>query len=565
MCLNMIVRDEAHIVGETINAVAPFIDSWVVVDTGSVDGTQDLIRRHMADLGIPGEMHERPWRNFGVNRSEALDLAQGHADYIWVLDADDLLIGSPELTGLDAGAYDVRLTQNDVVYWRKQIFRDGLRWRYEGVLHEYPVCEDAYTEKRLAGEYFIESRRLGARSRDPLKYARDAELLLAEVTRNPEDARSVFYLAQSYYDAGDFESARRWYSKRADMGGWDEEVYCAMLRVGESLEELGAPWPDVHETYLRAWEFRPSRAEPLYAIARHYRVDQRFATGHLYAERAAAIEQPADTLFVRADVYSWRALDEQAVCASRIGRHHEALTLCRRLIAMPDIPDEHRQRIAANRDFSVPALLEAAAKYPISLAHRVLPESGNTTVTVSLVTGSDRALAERTLNSFLTCCLDLQRVSRVLAVDTGLSPDDRAWLLERYPFLEFCGPLPADQPTDAFELVRNIVQGRLWLNLACGWTFFAPEHYLTRLTGVLESEPDVVQVGVNIDDAQELNGLCAAEGQVRRAPGAGRYVLSHLPLTGPAMFECGRLDRLLHTESRLQTATFDEVLCVLGT
>ena len=88
ICLNMIVRDEAHIVHEVIEAVAPFIDSWVIVDTGSTDGTQDLIRRLMAERSIPGTLYERPWRDFGHNRSEALALAQGHADYIWVMDAD---------------------------------------------------------------------------------------------------------------------------------------------------------------------------------------------------------------------------------------------------------------------------------------------------------------------------------------------------------------------------------------------------------------------------------------------------------------------------------------------
>jgi glycosyltransferase involved in cell wall biosynthesis len=74
ICLNMIVKNEAHIVHETLDSVAPYISSWVIVDTGSHDGTQDLIANHMARLGIPGELHERPWRNFGHNRTEALTL-----------------------------------------------------------------------------------------------------------------------------------------------------------------------------------------------------------------------------------------------------------------------------------------------------------------------------------------------------------------------------------------------------------------------------------------------------------------------------------------------------------
>ena len=82
---------------------------------------------------------------------------------------------------------------------------------------------------RLEGDYRIEDSL--PRCPQPgsgQKYARDRDLLLAEVERNPEDARSVFYLAQSYFALGDFVNARKWYARRVEMGGWDEEVYLAM-------------------------------------------------------------------------------------------------------------------------------------------------------------------------------------------------------------------------------------------------------------------------------------------------------------------------------------------------
>ena len=257
----MIVRNEAHIVREVLDSVAPFIASWVIVDTGSDDGTQNVISAHMADLGIPGEIHERPWHDFGRNRTEALTLARGHSDYIWVIDADDLLVGTPNFNGLTADVYQLRYGPG-TTYWRRQLFRDGLPWRYEGVLHEYADCSVPFVEDSLAGPYYIESRRLGGRSLDPLKYAHDAQLLLAEVEREPDNQRSVFYLAQSYFDAGDFANAHRWYERRAEMGGFDEEVYCSLNRVAESMSHLGEPWPTVQDAYLRAWEFRRTRAEP---------------------------------------------------------------------------------------------------------------------------------------------------------------------------------------------------------------------------------------------------------------------------------------------------------------
>jgi SAM-dependent methyltransferase len=341
----------------------------VIVDTGSDDGTQDIIRRLMANRGIPGELHERPWRDFGSNRTEAIALAQGHADYIWVMDADDVVEGTVDFSGLSADGYSMRF-RDGITYWRRQLFRNGVPWRYQGVLHEVAVCDVPFTEAQLEGDYHIHSRRLGARNLDPQKYARDAAILQADVDRNPDDARSVFYLAQSYRDAGEFAQARTWYARRAEMGGWDEEIYCSLYQVANAMEQLGEPWPAVQDAYLRAWNARPTRAEPLHAIACHYRMAQQYPLGHLYARIAAEIPlPPADKLFLHSDVYAWRALDEQAVCASWLGRWAETFELNQRLLARDDIPAQDRARIAANRDMALPHLRAAgSAELPLRKA-----------------------------------------------------------------------------------------------------------------------------------------------------------------------------------------------------
>ena len=415
ICLNMIVRNEAHIVHEVLDAVAPYISSWVIVDTGSDDGTQDVIRSRMAGLGIPGELHERPWRNFGHNRSEALALAQGHGDYIWVMDADDTVVGAPDFSRLSADVYAMRIrtAPPPAHIGAVSCSVTGCDWHYRGVVHEYAHCDDPFVEERLDGEYHIESRRLGGRNLDPLKFERDRDLLLAEVERNPADERSAFYLAQTYFNLGDFAySPSIGCKRRVEMGGWDEETYYAKYPDGRGNgPPRRAPWADVQDAYLRAWEFRPTRAEPLHAIASRYRTDQRYWLGHLFAERAASIPLPdEDTLFVGADVYAWRAVDEQAVCASWIGLHTESFTLCRQLLARPDIPDDDRKRIAGNRDISAPAMIDEALSYPDVVAHSVTGGVRDAEVTVTLIAGPDRAATERTLNSFLNSCLDVSRV-----------------------------------------------------------------------------------------------------------------------------------------------------------
>ncbi|MGB6512857.1 MAG: hypothetical protein WBF57_07710, partial [Mycobacterium sp.] len=276
--------------------------------------------------------------------------------------------------------------------------------------------------------------------RDVDPHKRFIDQLMAEVTRNPADARPVFLLAQVYFHAGDFANARKWFARRLEMDSLasTEEVYWAMLRVAHSMEMLGEPWPDVQDAYLRAWEFRPTRAEPLYALARRYANENRHRLGYLFAERAAEIPPPEDDMIVpHPDIYTWRAAEVKAICANYIGKQAEAFTLCRRLLARPDILDGDRQRMAGNRDVSVPTMLEAASAYPDSLARNLISGPHDSEVTVTLVAGADRAAAEQTLNSFLNCCTDVARVGRFLMIDAGLSAQDRAILQKRYEFVDF--------------------------------------------------------------------------------------------------------------------------------
>ena len=568
ICLTMIVRNEAHIVSEVLDATAPYIDYRVVVDTGSTDGTQDLIATHMQRLGIPGELYERPWRDFGSNRTEALTLSQGRADYIWMMDADDTVIGVPPFGELTADCYSMEIRVDSQVIWRRQLFRDGVPWFYKGVLHEYPCCDEPHTAENLQGDYHIQGRKLGARSKDPQKYAKDAEVLLAYVSAHPDDEAAVFYLAQSYYDGGDFENARDWYARRVEMVDCAEEVFYSLLRRAQSLAQLQAPGTQVEDAYARAWAYRPTRAEPLYELAYRMRVSGRYEMGYLFARQAAAIPFPVgDRMFVDNDIYTWRALDEQAVCASWIGRQRESFELCRRLLTIDGIDEQDRARFAANRDvnrdLAVPLLLEDTAAYPPDLCRRPLGPP-DAEVTFSLVAGPDREPCERTLNSFLRCCTDVDRVGRFLVLDVGLSEVDRAHLVDRYPFLEFLVGSAGMSPADQVDRLAEAIGGRYWLHSGQGWQYFAADPLITRLSSVLQAEPEVFRVGINVGDATTLTGTAAPAETTRTA--VGRYVLtdpgSDSESHGPNMVDVDRF-RARSGDTRFTGATLDEVLCTM--
>ena len=59
---------------------------------------------------------------------------------LWVIDADDMVVGTPEFADVTADVYSLRYGA-DFSHWRRQLFQDGMPWRYEGAVHEHPACD----------------------------------------------------------------------------------------------------------------------------------------------------------------------------------------------------------------------------------------------------------------------------------------------------------------------------------------------------------------------------------------------------------------------------------------
>jgi len=343
----MIVKNEAHVIARCLDSVRPLITSWCIVDTGSTDGTQELVRKELADL--PGDLYERPWKDFGHNRSEAIDLARGRADYDLVMDADDLLV-IPDgfvMPRLTADSYEIRVEDSGTSYYRVHLFRGDLDFHYVGVLHEVIMSGPGRTLGRLDG---ITYRRAydGARSADPDKFRKDAAVLKKALQADPDNARYAFYLAQSWRDAGELAKAAAAYERRAAMGGWPEEIWYSLYERARLADRLGEDDDAVIAHHLRAFETRPQRAEALCDLARALRLRDRPATAYPFACAASGIPRPDDILFVEDDVYTWRALDEFAVAAYYVGRFQEGFAANQRLLSEKALPARDRPRVWDN-------------------------------------------------------------------------------------------------------------------------------------------------------------------------------------------------------------------------
>lgn len=347
ICLNMIVKNESSVICRCLASIKPYIDYWVIVDTGSSDNTQYIIKEFMKD--IPGDLHERPWVNFAHNRNQALEFAKGKADYILIIDADETLAFDPDfkLPLLDKDFYYITTEFGGTKYGRVQLVNNHLDWRWEGVLHEVIHTSTAKTSDSLVGVKNV-VRSDGARSQDPRKYHKDAEVLEKALLEDPNNSRYQFYLAQSYRDAGEHEKALKNYEKRIAMGGWDQELYWSKLQVARLQEALKMPPEVVIEGYYNAFNYRPSRSEPLYGLATYYRNQGKFAEGYNVAKRGLMLPAATDILFVEKWIDDWGMLLEYSISAYWIENYIEALLSSKLMLANPTIPQGVRECVERN-------------------------------------------------------------------------------------------------------------------------------------------------------------------------------------------------------------------------
>lgn len=359
LCLCMIVRDEASTIERCVQSCRDLIDYWVICDTGSTDGTHELIRKALAD--VPGELHQHEWVDFGTNRTRLLELARGKADYLLLLDADWTIRASEgAFDGLDADAYMV-VHSGPPEFANKRLVRGDLEWRYVGATHEYITCEEEHTCKRLDGA-LIEIHSVGGARTG--RWVRDIELLQDALERDPDDARAVFYLAQTLRDLGHeredqamLARASDAYFRRAAMDGWVEERYCAWHQAGLLAEELG-DWPLAADAYTAAWEVRPSRLEAVYDLAVGLRLRERYHAAHRYTSLAAGrapLPVPADDLFVSPWVYRWGLLFEYSITCYWVGSPRRSVQACDLLLRMRELPATHRAQTQRNRRLAIEA------------------------------------------------------------------------------------------------------------------------------------------------------------------------------------------------------------------
>ncbi len=312
--LNMIVKNESHIIEKTLENLCYYIDfdAYYISDTGSTDNTMDLIRAFFKKRNIPGHIEQVEWRDFGFNRTLALQMAFQKTDYLFIFDADDAIHGKFVMPReLTHDAYQLKLGES-FVYLRTLIVNNRKRWRFVGVLHEYIACVDKEESSHvIQGDYYVESGRSGSRNKDPNKYIKDAAVLergFQEESNGGDRSlaeRYAFYCAQSWMDAGPayIDKAIEWYQRVLTQNNWAQEKYYSALCLGDLYNKKGDKYNSL-KYYCKTMEYDEERIEGVASTMEILRSDgNHVMVNALYHKYKNYNKFPQNKLFLATDKY----------------------------------------------------------------------------------------------------------------------------------------------------------------------------------------------------------------------------------------------------------------------
>ena len=332
ICLNMIVKDESHIIRGTLDMLCSKIrfDHWVICDTGSSDNTREIITQFFNEKNIQGELHCDEWVDFGHNRTLALERAFNKTDLLLVFDADDEIHGTipiPTEVAFDEYHLKFGVPKSGMNYTRTQIINNHKRFKYLSVLHEFISCQEATPARMciLDGDYYLISGRSGSRNKDPNKYLKDATILAtahAVALAKGDDLykRYAFYCANSYRDCGRHEDAIKWYKITLSQDNWEQEKYVSCLNIYKCYEALNQT--DCGYFYLvKAFAYDKERVECLYPLIVHYCCENMNEIAYNYFRMVKMTTPPnnAGKLFVETDKAGFYVPYYMIIVADRVG------------------------------------------------------------------------------------------------------------------------------------------------------------------------------------------------------------------------------------------------------
>ena len=229
--------------------------------------------------------------------------------------------------------------------------------------------------------------------------------------------------------------------------------------------------------------------------------------------------------------------DEYAISLYYTNRFREAYDVYERIISRSrNLEINDLKHLASNQWFSVLRLnqisdemsnqiLDDQKNKNISDESREIKFSKHNLVTLTMTTCKRLDLFIRTVDSLISKCEDIDRISKWIVVDDGSSHEDIETMRSRYPFIEFIVKHHEQKGhAKSMNMILDTINTPFVFHVEDDWEFVYKRPYITECLDVLASSNILGQCLVNMNYAETGNDFKIHGGTVKKTLGGANYV-----------------------------------------
>lgn len=181
-------------------------------------------------------------------------------------------------------------------------------------------------------------------------------------------------------------------------------------------------------------------------------------------------------------------------------KYEESFIFCQKLLDFKNISEHMSRSFMFNSRLCIEYIKNNNIWYNHDLINNIVNRKIRNfpRITCTITTCKRFDLFEKTINSFINCCADIDLIDKWICVDDNSNEEDRNKMQEKYPFFNFYMKTHEEKGhSKSMNIIRELVTTPYMFHMEDDWLFFVKKKYISNCLEVLQNNKKIQQCLIN--------------------------------------------------------------------
>ena len=233
--------------------------------------------------------------------------------------------------------------------------------------------------------------------------------------------------------------------------------------------------------------------------------------------------------------HSLELWEEYCLNSFEAGEGEKCFEISNKILSFKNIDDNFRLRAYHNRWVSTKFVIDKHTSYNESIVNKlvgIVNKEEFPLVTFTITSCKRFDLFQKTVNSFLNCCTDIEKISKWFCVDDNSSEEDRKSMKEKYPFFDFYFKEEDEKGhVKSMNLIKRNVKTPYTFHIEDDWQFYEKRNYISECLEILSTDTRIGQCLINKNYAEIPGDKTITGGILKRTNSGLRFYIHDQVIT----------------------------------